>query len=78
MNGSLTGEGLIQDEIELQTYLKEVSERERKTTHSTNIDQPSNLLSSFWSHPATRNPTEISPLLRRCAYQLSPTIGNII
>ncbi|KAK0077979.1 hypothetical protein PV325_003214 [Microctonus aethiopoides] len=76
MNGSLTGDGLIQDEIELQTYLKEVSERERKTTHSTNIDQPSNLLSSFWSHPATRNPTEISPLLRRCAYQLSPTIDK--
>ncbi|XP_034937336.1 transmembrane protein 209 [Chelonus insularis] len=76
MNGSLTGEGLIQDEVELQNYLKDVTEREKKTTHSTNIDQPSNLLSSFWSHPATRNPSEVSPLLRRCAYQLAPTVDK--
>ncbi|CAG5101610.1 Similar to Tmem209: Transmembrane protein 209 (Mus musculus) [Cotesia congregata] len=76
MNGSLTGEGLIQDEIELQNYLKDVTERERKTSHSTAVDQPSNLLSSFWSHPAMRNPGEISPLLRRCAYQLAPTVDK--
>lgn len=75
MNGSLTGEGLIQDESELQSYLKDISDRDRKTTHSTNIDAPSNLLSSYWSHPATRTPGEVSPMLRRCAYQLAPTIG---
>lgn len=78
MNGSLTGEGLIQDETELRNYLKEIVDRERKSTHSANIDQPSNLLSSFWSHPATRNPGEVSPMLRRCAYQLAPTVGKII
>ncbi|KAF7997041.1 hypothetical protein HCN44_005318 [Aphidius gifuensis] len=76
MNGSLTGEGLIQDESELESYLKDISDRERKTSHSTNIDAPSNLLSSFWSHPATRTPGEVSPMLRRCAYQLAPTIDK--
>ncbi|XP_043285398.1 transmembrane protein 209 [Venturia canescens] len=76
MNGSLIGEGLIQDEAELQSYLKEIVERDRKSTHSTNIDQPSNLLSSFWSHPATRSPTEVSPMLKRCVYQLAPTIDK--
>lgn len=75
LNGSLTNEDLIQDECELESYLKEV-EQQRKCVLSTTVDQPSNLLSSFWSHPATRSPGEVSPLLRRCAYQLAPTIGN--
>ena len=75
LNSSLTNEDLIQDECELETYLKEV-EQQRKCVLSTNVDQPSNLLSSFWSHPATRSPGEVSPLLRRCAYQLAPTIGK--
>ena len=76
MNSSFAGEDLIQDESELQNYLKEVANKDRKTTHSTNMDQPSNLLSSFWSHPATRSPGEVSPMLRRCAYQLAPTVGE--
>ncbi|XP_046430081.1 transmembrane protein 209 isoform X1 [Neodiprion virginianus] len=76
LNGSLTGEGLIYDEVQLQTYLKELEHRERKSTSVTNVDQPSNLLSSFWSHPATRNPGEVSPMLRRCVYQLAPTIDK--
>lgn len=75
LNGSLTNEDLIQDECELENYLKEI-EQQRKCVLSTNVDQPSNLLSSFWSHPATRSPGEVSPLLRRCAYQLAPTIGK--
>ncbi|KAG7199543.1 hypothetical protein KM043_014154 [Ampulex compressa] len=75
MNGSLTGEDLIQDEVELENYLKEAAQQ-RKCVLSTNVDQPSNLLSSFWSHPAIRSPGEVSPLLRRCAYQLAPTIDK--
>lgn len=75
LNSSLTNEDLIQDEVELQNYLKQVSQKERKSVLSSNVDQPSNLLSSFWSHPAIRSPSEVSPLLRRCAYQLAPTIG---
>ena len=78
MSASFTGEELIQDETELQNYLKEVTKKERKSSsssHSATVDQPSNLLSSFWSHPATRSPGEVSPLLRRCAYQLAPTVG---
>jgi len=76
-SGSLANEDLIQDECELENYLKEV-EQQRKCVLSTTVDQPSNLLSSFWSHPATRSPSEVSPLLRRCAYQLAPTIGIYI
>ena len=49
---------------------------QKKHILSTDIDQPSNLLSSFWSHPAIRSPGEVSPLLRRCAYQLAPIIGK--
>lgn len=74
MSTSFTGEDLIQE-----NYLKEVSNKDRKSTsHLTSIDQPSNLLSSFWTHPATRSPGEVSPLLRHCAYQLAPIIGKII
>lgn len=75
INGSLTNQDLIQDEYELQSYLKEAAQQ-RKRILSTDIDQPSNLLSSFWSHPAIRSPGEVSPLLRRCAYQLAPTIDK--
>jgi len=72
----MTNEDLIQDECELDSYLKEI-EQQRKYILSTKVDQPSNLLSSFWSHPATRTPGEVSPLLRRCTYQLAPTIGKL-
>ncbi|EFN86423.1 transmembrane protein 209 [Harpegnathos saltator] len=75
LNGSLTNEDLIRDECELENYLEEV-EQQRKCMLSTNVDQPSNLLSSFWSHPAVRRPGEVSPLLRRCAYQLAPTVDK--
>ena len=73
-NGNLTSEDLIQNEKELQTYLEET--RQRKHILSTDIDQPSNLLSSFWSHPAIPSPGEVSPLLRRCTYQLAPMIDK--
>lgn len=73
MNSTFTSEHFIQSEAELQKYLKEASVQ-RKTILSTNIDQPSNLLSSFWTHPAIRSPNEVSPSLRRCAYQLAPTM----
>ncbi|XP_029039621.1 transmembrane protein 209 [Osmia bicornis bicornis] len=73
-NGSLTGEDLIQSERELQNYLEET--HQRKHVLATDIDQPSNLLSSFWSHPAIRSPGEVSPLLRRCAYQLAPIVDK--
>lgn len=52
--------------------------RQKKNVLSTDIDQPSNLLSSFWSHPAIRNPGEVSPLLRKCAYQVAPIIGKVM
>lgn len=72
-NGNLTNEDLIQNEKELKNYLEKA--RQKKNVLSTDIDQPSNLLSSFWSHPAIRSPGEVSPLLRRCAYQVAPIIG---
>lgn len=73
MNSTLASENFIQNEAELQKYLKEATVQ-RKTILPTNIDQPSNLLSSFWTHPAIRSPNEVSPSLRRCAYQLAPTM----
>ncbi|XP_058791107.1 transmembrane protein 209 [Phymastichus coffea] len=77
MSASFTGDDLIQDEVGLQNYLKEVTKKECKSTpHSTSVDQPSNLLSSFWSHPATRSPGEVSPFLRQCVYQLAPTVDK--
>lgn len=41
------------------------------------MEQPSNLLSMFWSHPVTRSPTEAAPMLRRCAYQLATSTPGI-
>ncbi|PSN34003.1 hypothetical protein C0J52_14608 [Blattella germanica] len=36
------------------------------------VEQPTNLLSSFWNHPATRSTSEVPVTLRRCTYQLAP------
>ncbi|KAI4488760.1 hypothetical protein M0802_011270 [Mischocyttarus mexicanus] len=74
INSTLTSGSFIQNEAELQKYLKE-SSVQRKTILSTNIDEPSNLLSSFWTHPAVRSTNEVSPSLRRCTYQLAPTMS---
>lgn len=63
---------LIQDEQSLKNYLKEYDGFEKSSLVGSSVEQPSNLLSTFWSHPATRSPTEATPMLRRCTYQLAP------
>ncbi|KAJ4448217.1 hypothetical protein ANN_10231 [Periplaneta americana] len=54
---------------------------EAESVLGQSVEQPSNLLSSFWSHPATRTAAEVPPMLRRCSYQLAspttvPTTGS--
>ncbi|XP_054278113.1 transmembrane protein 209-like isoform X2 [Macrosteles quadrilineatus] len=62
---------IIQDESSLNQYLKEYETLERSSIVETSMEQPSNMLSGFWCHPASRTTTEVSPLLRRCTYQMS-------
>ncbi|XP_075217050.1 transmembrane protein 209 isoform X3 [Lycorma delicatula] len=61
----------INDESSLARYLKEYDGFEKSSLVSSSMEQPSNLLSMFWSHPVTRSPSEATPMLRRCAYQLA-------
>ncbi|KAK3909516.1 Transmembrane protein 209 [Frankliniella fusca] len=61
----------IGDEDSLTNYLRDFDSHEKSSTHAASIEQPTNLLSSFWSHPASRTAGEVSPLLRRCTYQLA-------
>uniref|UniRef100_A0A1B6FSW8 Transmembrane protein 209 n=1 Tax=Cuerna arida TaxID=1464854 RepID=A0A1B6FSW8_9HEMI len=62
---------VIQDESALQQYLREFESLEKSSVVENSMEQPSNMLSGFWSHPASRTATDISPLLRRCTYQMS-------
>lgn len=71
-----TGE-FINDEQSLTDYLKGYQVYEKATNMSSPIEQPTSLLSSFWSHPAAKNNSEIPSVLRRCQYQLSPLSASM-
>lgn len=64
----------IADEKSLKQYLQDYEHFEKSMNASNPTEQSSNLLSSFWSHPATQNPNEVSPYLRRNQYQLSAQV----
>lgn len=67
-----SGIEFISDEKSLKQYLHDYEHYEKALNASSVPEQNvNNLLSSFWSHPATQNPNELSPYLRRSQYQLS-------
>lgn len=61
----------IEDNSSLSQYLKEYETYEKVANLSNQTEQPTNLLSSFWNHPASKSGKEVSPFLRRCQYQLA-------
>lgn len=63
---------VIQDEQSLSHYLKGYENFEKNSVISTSTEQPSNLLSTYWSHPASRSSADVSPVLKRCVYQIAP------
>nr|XP_015837006.1 PREDICTED: transmembrane protein 209 isoform X1 [Tribolium castaneum] len=74
-----SGIEFIQDEKDLDTYLKEFEANTSVKNLNNQTQQPSNLLSSFWSHPVTKTAKDMSSFLKRCTYQLatqSPTNLN--
>lgn len=68
-----SGVDSICDETSLNQYLKDYETHEKILNASTNTDDSTqtNLLTSFWSHPATRVCTEVSSFLKNSTYQLS-------
>lgn len=62
---------VIEDKSSLSQYLKEYEAYEKVANLSNQNEQPTNLLSSFWNHPASKSGKEVSPFLRRCQYQLA-------
>lgn len=66
-----SGIDFITDETDLERYLKEFDVNTKVQNLSTQNQQPSNLLSSFWSHPVTKTAKDMSTFLKRCTYQMS-------
>ena len=62
----------IDNETSLSQYLKEYENFEKTAAVGQSVEQPTNLLSSFWSHSATRTSSEVPATLRRCTYQMAP------
>ena len=60
----------ISGEHTLNRYIHDFEENEKKACVSMSIEETSNSF-SFWSNSNMRNLSEVSPLLRRCTYQLS-------
>ncbi|KAL3289077.1 hypothetical protein HHI36_003519 [Cryptolaemus montrouzieri] len=60
----------ISDEASLDEFLKERDTFEKINRVHNQSPQSSNLLSSFWRHPVTKNPKD-SIVLSKCKYQLS-------
>ena len=65
-----TKEEFINDEHSLTQYIHDFEEHEKKASVSMSVEQPSNFM-SFWNNSGSRNVNEVSPLLRRCTYQLA-------
>lgn len=61
----------ITDENSLDEFLREQEMFEKINRVQSQSSQSSNLLSSFWRHPITKNPKD-SLVLSKCKYQLSP------
>uniref|UniRef100_A0A1B6DCW7 Transmembrane protein 209 n=1 Tax=Clastoptera arizonana TaxID=38151 RepID=A0A1B6DCW7_9HEMI len=69
---------VIENENSLSAYLNEYENLEKSQVVSTSVEHPTNLLSGFWSHPASKSPAEVSPLLKKNAYQISsPSDHNL-
>jgi hypothetical protein len=66
-----SGIEFIADEKDLDKYLKEFEANTSVKNLNNQTEQPSNLLSSFWSHPVTKTAKDMSSFLKRCTYQLS-------
>ncbi|KAL0278164.1 UNVERIFIED_CONTAM: hypothetical protein PYX00_000065 [Menopon gallinae] len=60
----------ITDEQSLSRYIQDYEDYEKKAAISTNVQETSNSF-SFWSPSNSSNLNEVSPILRRCTYQLS-------
>lgn len=60
----------ITDEYSLRRYIQDYEDYEKKAAISTNVQETSNSF-SFWSPSYSSNLNEVSPILRRCTYQLS-------
>ncbi|KAK9745680.1 Cytochrome B561, N terminal [Popillia japonica] len=67
-----SGIEFISDQNTLQTYLKDFEANEKKANITNCIDATTNALSTFWSHPLTKNPKDTPTFLKRTQYQLSP------
>lgn len=61
----------INDEDSLNKFLKEHEEAEKSLKITNKIDDSTNLLSSFWSHPVAKTSKDLSSFLKKCQYQLS-------
>ncbi|KAJ9587901.1 hypothetical protein L9F63_018682, partial [Diploptera punctata] len=62
----------IENETSLSQYLRDYEHFEKTASVGQSVEQPTNLLSSFWNHPATRTSSEVPVTLRRCTYQMAP------
>lgn len=60
----------ISGEESLCKYIQDFEEYEKKACVSMSMEETSNSL-SFWNTPNAKTLNEVSPLLRRCTYQLS-------
>lgn len=63
-------EDFITGEQSLGKYIQEYEEHEKKACVSMSTEETPNSL-SFWNTSNSRSINEVSPLLRRCTYQLS-------
>ncbi|GJQ80784.1 hypothetical protein Trydic_g9375 [Trypoxylus dichotomus] len=72
-----SGIDFISDQWSLQSYLKDFEANEKKASTNSSTMSTSNALSTFWSHPLTKNPKDASSLLKRTQYQLSTPTARI-
>lgn len=63
---------IINDETSLGDYLREQENIEKINTIAYQSQNSPNLLSSFWRNPFSKNSKDVSSILSKCSYQISP------
>lgn len=61
----------ISNEKMLQQYLYDYDIQDKAQNANNTLDTQSNLLSSYWTHPANQTQHDVSMYLRKAQYQLA-------
>lgn len=71
LDESLNSGEYISNEKMLKQYLYDYDIQDKAQNANNTVDTPTNLLSSYWTHPGNQTQHDVSMYLRKAQYQLA-------